>query len=85
MVLTKLQVTHLIQKKLGFPEDQSVEILEYLMTLIQRSLENNEDIEETMLEVIKQAVESNEELIDTAVEFITQASEQKMPMHSVFN
>jgi len=78
MVLTKLQITNLIQSKLGFTENKSIEILEYLMILIQNSLNNNDSVEETALEIIKQAIENNEELIDTAVEFATQANEQKI-------
>lgn len=44
MALTKARITDSIHEQLGFPQKKSAEIVEMLLEIIKKSLENNEDV-----------------------------------------
>lgn len=44
MTLTKAQIADAIHQELGFPKNQSVELMELLLELIKNKLENGEDV-----------------------------------------
>ena len=44
MTLTKAQVVDSVQSRLGFPKDRSIEIVESLLELMKKTLENGEDV-----------------------------------------
>ncbi len=44
MTLTKAHIIEAVQNKLGFPKNQSTEIVETLLEIMKRSLESGEDV-----------------------------------------
>ena len=44
MTLTKAQIIDSVHANLGFPRQQSAELVEILLEIIKQSLENNEDV-----------------------------------------
>ena len=44
MTLTKAQIVDLIHEKLPFPKNKSTEVIEGLIEIIKRTLENGEDV-----------------------------------------
>ena len=44
MTLTKVQISKLIQKKIGFTQNRSSEIVETLLDIIKRTLASGEDV-----------------------------------------
>ena len=44
MTLTKFQIVETIAEKNGFPKSKSIEIVETLLEIIKRTLENGEDV-----------------------------------------
>ncbi|MCJ8501018.1 integration host factor subunit alpha [Desulfatitalea alkaliphila] len=44
MTLTKAQIVEIIHEELPFPKNKSTEVVEELIEIIKRTLENNEDV-----------------------------------------
>jgi integration host factor subunit alpha len=44
MTLTKAKIADAIHRELGFPKNQSTELLELLLELVKNKLENGEDV-----------------------------------------
>ncbi len=44
MTLTKAQVVESVQSRLGLPKGRSIELVESLLEIIKRTLENGEDV-----------------------------------------